>query len=211
MKRFSGWGRTCLLFWLCGCFCLLLLCGCSAGGEGFSLRAQTESGSDASAAEVPVSEGAAGTDSAVEGPETEPVLVVYLSGAVARPGLYEASPRERLGEMLERAGGALPDADLSRINLARRLSDEEHIHIPRAGESLPETEGAAALPGGKLDLNAATLEDLMRLPGIGEKKARAILDYRARHGPFASPEEVMRVPGIKEGVYAPIAELVTVR
>lgn len=211
MKKLPGWGRTCLLFWLCGYLCVLLLCGCSAGGEDFSLRAQTASGPAADPAETAAAEAGADPDSGGEDPETEPVLVVYLSGAVVRPGLYEASPRERLGEVLERAGGALPEADLSRINLARRLADEEHIHIPRAGESLPETEGAAALPGGKLDLNAATLEDLMRLPGIGEKKARAILDYRARHGPFASPEEVMRVPGIKEGVYAPIAELVTVR
>ena len=82
----------------------------------------------------------------------------------------------------------------------------------RAGPSAG-TEGAGApdpAPGEKLDLNKATLEELMQLPGIGEVRARSILDYRAEHGPFQRAADLMQVRGIGEGIFAELRDLIYV-
>lgn len=74
--------------------------------------------------------------------------------------------------------------------------------LPSAGQSFS--------PDAPLDLNAAELDDLMGLPGIGETRAAAILDYRARRGPFQSPEELMEVPGIGPATFEQLRPYITV-
>lgn len=75
---------------------------------------------------------------------------------------------------------------------------------------LPWTPPAAlSAPAGAVDVNTAGLEELMSLPGIGEVRAQAILDYRAEHGPFRYPEELIRVKGIGEGILSGILEQIT--
>ena len=64
---------------------------------------------------------------------------------------------------------------------------------------------------GKIDLNTAGKEELMNLPGIGEQKAEAILSYREAKGGFQQIEELMEIPGIKEGVFRKIEERVIVK
>ena len=68
---------------------------------------------------------------------------------------------------------------------------------------------AASLPADAVDVNTAGLEELMTLPGIGEVRAQAILDYRAEHGPFRYPEELIRVKGIGEGILSGILDQIT--
>ncbi len=70
-----------------------------------------------------------------------------------------------------------------------------------------QTEGRN---GGRLDLNRATLEELMELPGIGQVRAQSILDYRAEHGPFRLTSDLMNVSGIGEGIYAGLRDLIYV-
>ena len=80
-----------------------------------------------------------------------------------------------------------------------------------AARALPVSEPPAAERGDKrLDLNKATLEELMELPGIGEVRAQSILDYRAAHGPFQQATELMNVSGIGEGIFAGLRDLVFV-
>ncbi len=76
--------------------------------------------------------------------------------------------------------------------------DEEMGHTP-----------LELLPGEKLDLNSATAEELQKLPGIGEKLARAIVDFREQNGPYQTVEDLLQVPGIGEKRLAAIRDLVT--
>lgn len=68
---------------------------------------------------------------------------------------------------------------------------------------------ALSVSADAVDVNTAGLEELMTLPGIGEARAQAILDYRAEHGPFRYPEELIRVKGIGEGILSGILEQIT--
>lgn len=87
----------------------------------------------------------------------------------------------------------------------------ETDHAAQSTEQETETtEAPGMLEGEKLDLNTASPEDLTRLPGIGEKKAAAIVAYRAENGGFTSTEELMEIDGIGEGIYAKLAPYVTV-
>lgn len=77
-----------------------------------------------------------------------------------------------------------------------------------------ETEAAKTVPeatGERVDLNTAGLEELQTLTGIGQTRARAILEYRNQYGPFAQPEDIMQVPGIKEGIFSKIKDQITVQ
>ena len=145
------------------------------------------------------------------------VLKVHISGAVQNPGVYQVEDGDRLEDVVAAAGGATAEADLASVNLAVRVNDEEHWHIPVPGES-PSAEGssgtgapAVRAEGAKIDLNSATAEELIDLPGIGEVKAEAIVRYRASNGPFSSVDEVTAVQGIGPATLEAISELVEAR
>jgi competence protein ComEA len=131
---------------------------------------------------------------------------------VVSPGVVQMPPGSRVAEAVEAAGGAGPDADLTRLNLARPLLDGEQVVVPRPGEPLPDVAApppvgaagaGAALPAGSpLDLNAATLAQLDTLPGIGPVLAQRILDFRAEQGRFTSVAELGEVSGIGDAVLA---------
>lgn len=142
-----------------------------------------------------------------------PAISVYVSGAVRNPGVYALDNDARLAEALAAAGGATDDAQLESVNLARRVRDEEHYHIPRVGETPPLAPAASATAeeGGLIDLNGASEALLDTLPGIGKTLASAIVDYRERNGPFSSVEEITNVPKIGPATLEKIRELVTVR
>ena len=109
---------------------------------------------------------------------------------------------------LEAAGGFSEEADRSFLNLAAVVADGERILVPtqeeavqlREAESLHASEEQEASDG-RIDLNTADKAALMTLPGIGEAKAEAILLYRQENGEFQDIEEIMKVPGIKQGAF----------
>jgi competence protein ComEA len=122
--------------------------------------------------------------------------VVYVSGAVRRPGLYRLSQGTRIDDAIALAGGATTKADLVAVNLAAPLADGEQIVVPLRGVAAAATGGAGPSSTAPLDLNSASLEQLDALPGIGPATAQKILDYRQAHGAFHSLEELDAVPGI---------------
>ena len=159
-------------------------------------------------------------------------VFVDLQGAVNHPGVYEVPYGSRLFQVIEMAGGLTEQADLKGVNRAAEVRDGEKIYICSAGEERPDSGNgdgsrtsemtggtadgnsgmvSAYLPDGRLDLNSATKEQLLTLPGIGEQKAEAILAYRIEKGTFSSPEEIKQIPGIKDGVYRKIQDQVGVR
>ena len=150
-------------------------------------------------------------------------MKVYISGEARRPGVYELPADARLDDALQAAGGPTSDAALEFVNLAKRLSDEDHIHIPGQSEgsagvarteaSLPQSSAGEAAQGGsgRLNINTATAEELTSLPNIGPSRAAAIVDYREREGPFGSVDELMNVGGIGEKITDSIRDLVEVR
>lgn len=130
-------------------------------------------------------------------------LVVYVTGAVSTPGaMVTLPPGSRIADALQAAGGAAPDADLDRIDLAAVLRDGDHVHVYARGEVAqpPESVQSGSDSGGTglVHVNRATLEQLETLPGIGPALAQRIIDYREAHGAFASLEALMDVSGIGE-------------
>lgn len=123
--------------------------------------------------------------------DTGEPIVVYVTGAVARPGVYTLRDGDRAEQAVAAAGGFAPDADPERINLARRLRDEDQVVVPRLGQPLPVSQGDTASSTPSLDLNSATADQLEALPGIGEVYASRIVESRASDGPFASPDDLV--------------------
>src|SRR5262245_49674534 len=115
--------------------------------------------------------------------------IVYISGAVRRPDVYQVPVAARVKDVVLAAGGLTEDAAIDEINLADRVADAQHIHIRRQGESPSSpaatgSEAAGDSKDGLLNLNTATATDLDALPGIGPSIAERIVEYRTTNGPF---------------------------
>lgn len=141
-------------------------------------------------------------------------VIVHVVGAVRRPGVYELPAGSRVADAVEAAGGALGNAAASALNLARLLTDGEQVRVLTTDEA-----SAAAFSGDargllppvgqpKVNINAATVEQLDSLPGIGPATAQKIVEDRMRNGPFRSPEDLMRVPGIGPKKFEVLEELI---
>ena len=126
-------------------------------------------------------------------------VVVYVSGAVASPGVLTLPAHSRVIDAITAAGGAMPEADLESINLARILVDGEQIRVGVVGESPPPASSAAGSTAGTgtcVRLATATEDELQTLPGIGPALATRIISYRATHPRLSTVEELDDVPGI---------------
>lgn len=189
------------------------------------------SGEEAAASEQP---GASAADKpAAEMPAEKGRLCVHVCGAVEAPGVYELAAGSRVYEAVQAAGGFSADADQSYVNQAQMLADGMKIVIPTgeeaaAAESGEETDSGAALqigilggeemPGGetaerkdaRININTASVKELCNIPGVGETRAAAIVSYRESHGGFSKPEDIMKVSGIKEGMYEKIKDSICV-
>jgi competence protein ComEA len=137
-------------------------------------------------------------------------IAVYITGAVVNPGVHYLPEGSRIEEALQAAGGPTAEADLNRINLARRVHDEEQIYVPQVGEENPLAPSGGPSGGSLININTATPAEMETLPGIGPTLAQRIVDYREAHGPFVAIEDVMNVQGIGEGLFSEIRDLITV-
>ena len=133
--------------------------------------------------------------SASAGDRTDAV-VVYVSGAVASPGVLTLPASSRVIDAITAAGGATPEADLESINLARILVDGEQIRVAVVGESPPAGSEAGTAAQACVRLATATETELQTLPGIGPALATRIISYRATHPRLSTVEELDEVPGI---------------
>lgn len=145
-------------------------------------------------------------------PARAQALVVDVSGAVRRPGLYRLQEGARVADAVARAGGATGRANLEAVNLAAPLADGQKVLVPRrppGGAASGPPAYPDSPPAGPVSLSTATLEQLDALPGVGPVTARKILDYRQEHGGFRSVDELDAVPGIGPARLEQLRELVT--
>ena len=165
-------------------------------------------------------------------PEGEPIILepaptkspiaVHVIGAVPRPGLYEFAEGARLQDAIDAAGGLLASANVDALNLAALLEDGQQLNIPYQDGAVPPaaTEAPASLPSSQdstpdpnvelLDINIATLEELIALPGIGPSTAQKIVDYRTQNGPFSTIDDLDKVSGIGPSTLDQIRALIIV-
>jgi competence protein ComEA len=151
------------------------------------------------------------------GDEDEPLVIsqssqpltdlrVYVTGAVMNPGVYPVAENSRWADAVVTAGGFAEDANPEAINLARRVEDEDHIVVPRVGETAVAGAGQNPL----VNINTASESELMSLPGIGEVRARGIVLSRTQTGLFGTTDDLLTRELIPDSIYEDIVALITV-
>lgn len=145
---------------------------------------------------------------------TSLMIPVHIDGEIHHPGVYYVEDGTLLFELIEDAGGFTKDADTSPFNLAMRLAPHMKVFVPRIGDTVNQepVQGHMSSERGdhKIDLNRATREEFETLPGVGPATADAIISYREKNGSFEKIEDLMLVPGIKEGRFARLKDHLTV-
>jgi len=127
--------------------------------------------------------------------EQKKIIVIDMKGAVVKEGVYEMKEGDRVKDAIEKAGGFLPEADRMKVNLAQMVQDQMLLYVPNKDEQVQEA-AAASKGEGKVQINAASKEQLEKITGIGSRKAESILKYREEHGPFQKIEDLLEIDGI---------------
>lgn len=135
-------------------------------------------------------------------------ILVHITGHVKNPGVYELQEGARLNDLIKLCGGLLDNYD-ENINLAIILRDEMKIHIYEKGEE-KNPEISKRVDSDKVDINSAKKEELMSIPGIGEKKADDIIEYRKTQK-FKKIEDLTNVKGIGQKTLNKIRDKLEVR
>jgi competence protein ComEA len=148
-------------------------------------------------------------------PTPAPTAMVHVCGAVRREGVYRLKLGGRLLEVLEAAGGALPSADLSALNLAEPVKDGLKVVVPVKREVVEGISGIQESRGSgthasRVNINVADEKALDLLPGVGPSTARAIVEYRRTNGPFTRVEQIMEIPRFGKAKYERIKDRITI-
>jgi len=207
----------------------VLLCGCTASRDEVTLALDQEESAvqmtDNNMTEVSFLEEATdGINGNLITMESTPQIYIYLCGAVMLPGVYSLQQGSRLYEAVELAGGLTADADENCQNMARQIVDGEQVVILTQEEAFALKEagtytyplGNAAAQettvqdSGLVNINTATVSELITVSGIGESRAQAIVAYREENGRFGSIEDIKKVDGIKDGLFSKIKDKITI-
>lgn len=146
--------------------------------------------------------------------ETNSMICVYICGQVQKPDVYQTPQGTRLYELIDLAGGFTQDAYSGYLNLADRVEDGQKIVVPSVSDvesgNVPAGNDETETSDGLIDINTASEEMLMTLPGVGQAKASDIITYRNKNGNFSKTEDIMKVSGIKENLYNKIKDFIKV-
>ena len=156
----------------------------------------------------------------VSSSESGSTIFVHVCGQVNAPAVYEFEKGARVVEAIEKAGGFMENAATDYLNLAKVLTDGEKIYVPDKEEALglnpvnvDTAQGNVADAkdtNTKVNINTASKEELLSLKGIGDSRAQDIINYRTENGKFAAIEDIMKVPGIKQGAFNKIKDNIRV-
>ena len=186
----------------------IVLCGCSGAGTDKAYEELTLYEQDSAIQSETVSDpGDIGTE-AVSVNIISDDIYVYICGNVCDPGVYRAEKGSRIYQIVELAGGLTDEADINSINQAAECSDGEMIYIPAVGED-PEPV-VYGTNDTRININTADAGELQEISGIGSSRAQDIISYRENNGKFTSVEDIMKVPGIKQGMYDKIKDQIRV-
>lgn len=122
-------------------------------------------------------------------------ILIDMRGAVVKEGVYEMKEGDRFKDAVEKAGGFLPEADIKKVNLAQIVQDQMILYVPNKNEQVQDL-ATSSKGEGKVQINAASKEQLEKITGIGSRKAESILKYREEHGPFQKIEDLLKIDGI---------------
>jgi competence protein ComEA len=124
-------------------------------------------------------------------------VVVDVTGAVSRPGVYRLPAGSRVNDAVERAGGPGPRAEVEGINLAARLADGQQVVVPEKARGAVAMSAPGATPeSGPISVGNATVEQLDTIEGIGPVTAQKIIDFRTQHGGLSSLDQLDQISGI---------------
>ena len=180
----------------------LFLIGCNGGGLVLS---EIPESFPEETKQLNTNENGADPAPSFDAEKAEVLGCVYICGAVENAGIYEFKEGARLYELIKEAGGLDEEADADAVNLAMEVKDGEQIRIPYIGETLSMAEDKL------VDINRADLNELCTIPGIGEARAAAIIEYRESSGGFKEIEELKNISGIKDATFNKIKPYVCVR
>ncbi|MCQ2526474.1 MAG: helix-hairpin-helix domain-containing protein [Lachnospiraceae bacterium] len=164
-------------------------------------------------------------DDASEKNAERELICVFVCGAVCNPGVVYVDSGSRAEQALEMAGGFSEGANRVYVNLAAKVSDGQRLYFPYLDEtlnfSMEEEIAGYANDSGESDsapsnsypinINTADVSSLCSIPGIGETRANAIIEYRNTYGPFDTTEDIKNVSGIGEASYAKMAPYICVK
>lgn len=138
-------------------------------------------------------------------------IYVHIEGCVQNPGLIKVPRETRMYELIEEAGGATEDADLSKINLASIVVDAQKIYVPSITlYSENNNTEVRTNEANLININTAGVEELQKITGVGESTAKKIIKYREENGFFSKIEDIMDVDGIGEGKFSKMKEEITI-
>lgn len=203
--------------------CVMALTGCFTKDKAKIYREEKEESKSESEINTSDSD-SSGEIETTEKQKGSGYVYIQLGGAVKSPGVYKVLEGTRVFEAVEIAGGTTQEADIDSVNLARPVTDEMKIYVPTNEEVADsngdyfweynnetfENEEEAVTDDGLININEATKEKLMELPGIGQAKAEAIINYREEKGGFNDVTEIMNISGIKEAAFEKIKNLIKV-
>lgn len=150
--------------------------------------------------------------------EVKNTIVVEIKGEVKNPDVYKMEEGSIIKDLIEKAGGLTPEANIDKINRAAKLNPNQLIIIPNINNIEENTLGESALihsnpnESGKelININTASLEELTKINGIGEVKAKSIIEYREQNGGFKSIEEIKNIKGIGEKTFEKLKDSITI-
>ncbi|MGL5243803.1 MAG: helix-hairpin-helix domain-containing protein, partial [Sarcina sp.] len=149
--------------------------------------------------------------------KTKNLITVEIKGEVNKPDVYIIEDETRLYQLIELAGGITLEADVDSINRASTLTDGQCVFIGNINNKQESNNSNNALPNsntstsnGKININSASKDDLMKLTGVGESKAQAIISYREKSGGFKKVEDLQNVDGIGEKTVEKLKDSITV-
>jgi competence protein ComEA len=153
-----------------------------------------EGGTEASFAAAAGTGNEGGADFTISGQAGD--VVVDVTGAVARPGVYRLPAGSRVDDAVRRAGGSTAGAELEAVNLAARLADGQQVVVPESGPGGTVATGSSSAEAGPISLGTATVEELDTIDGIGPVTAEDIVEFRDQHGGLSSVDQLDQISGI---------------